>query len=76
MPRKRYANPDDFFIKLGLRVKELRLERNLTQEDMMQHDFSCRFYQRIEAGKPIHMKTVLKLADAFGVRASELLDDI
>lgn len=73
MARKRYDNPDEFFKKFGARIRELRLERELTQEDMMDFDFSYRFYQRIEAGKPIHMKTVLKLADAFEMKVEDLL---
>lgn len=76
MARARYDNPDDFFKKFGKRVRELRLERDLTQEDMMEYDFSYRFYQRIEAGKPIHMKTVLKLADVFQLKMSDLLKDL
>jgi transcriptional regulator with XRE-family HTH domain len=73
MPRKRYSNQEAFFKKLGQRIKELRIERGYTQEDMMEYGLSCRFYQRIEAGKPIHMKTVLKIADAFGLKVSELI---
>ncbi|OGQ04167.1 MAG: hypothetical protein A2W61_07955 [Deltaproteobacteria bacterium RIFCSPLOWO2_01_44_7] len=63
----RYGNQTKFFKTFGSTVKKLRLKASLTQEDMMDFGFSVRFYQRIEAGKPIHMKTVLKLADALSV---------
>ena len=76
MAIKRYKKPDVFFKKLGKRIKELRLDRELTQEDMMDLGFAYRFYQRIEAGKPIHMKTVLKIADAFGVKVDELVKSL
>ncbi|HZI51906.1 MAG TPA: helix-turn-helix transcriptional regulator, partial [Terriglobia bacterium] len=62
-------------IKLvGRRAKELRRRRGLTQEDMMSHGFERRYYQRIEAGKVnLSIKSLNKLARAFGVEPSELL---
>jgi transcriptional regulator with XRE-family HTH domain len=33
--------------------------------------FSTRFYQRIEAGKPVHLQTVFKLSKAFKVPVVE-----
>ncbi|OGQ44867.1 MAG: hypothetical protein A3H42_02595 [Deltaproteobacteria bacterium RIFCSPLOWO2_02_FULL_46_8] len=68
----RYGNQDKFFRALGVAIKKLRIKAGLTQEDMMDFGFSVRFYQRIEAGKPVHMKTVLKLADALGVSLKQL----
>lgn len=76
MAKKQSTNPEKFFKKFGARVKQLRLDRDWTQEDMFSLGFSYRFYQRIEAGKPIHMRTVLKLADAFGIPVKELLSDL
>ena len=67
-----YSNQTKFFKLFGARVKKLRLKAGLTQEDMMDFGFSVRFYQRIEAGKPIHMKTVFKLADALGISLKQL----
>ncbi len=64
--------PTTFFTKFGKRCKEIRLKKGLTQEDMADHGFSTRFYQRIEAGKPIHFKTVLKLSQVFSIPLSEL----
>ena len=60
MAATRYRNEERFF------------KAFLTQEDMMDFGFSVRFYQRIEAGKPIHMRTVLKLADALDVSLKQL----
>lgn len=70
--KRQYGDNIKFFRKLGERVKFLRLENGLTQEDMFERGFSIRFYQRIEAGKPIHLKTVLKLADSFNISIERL----
>jgi len=61
-----------FFKSFGKRVKEIRQKKRLTQEDMGAHGFPTRFYQRIEAGKPIHLKTAVKLSKAFKIKLSEL----
>lgn len=68
----RYENKDKFFRRLGATVRKFRAKAGLTQEDMMDFGFSVRFYQRIEAGKPIHMKTILKLADALNISLKQL----
>jgi|HubBroStandDraft_2_1064218.scaffolds.fasta_scaffold206631_2 transcriptional regulator with XRE-family HTH domain len=60
---------------LGRRVRELRLERQMTQEDMMDHGFSVRHYQRIEAGWPATFATIWKLARAFQVTPRMVLPD-
>ena len=60
---------------LGRRVRELRLERQMTQEDMMDHGFSVRHYQRIEAGWPATFATIWKLARAFQVSPRMVLPD-
>jgi transcriptional regulator with XRE-family HTH domain len=75
MARPVYDNDEKFFKKLGARIKELRLERGKTQEDMMSC-FPLRFYQRIEAGKSIHMKTALKVCNAFGITLEKLFKDL
>lgn len=54
-------------------MRSLREARGLTQEDMMDHGFSLRHYQRIEAGRSVTMRTLWKLAKAFKVPAREIL---
>jgi hypothetical protein len=51
----------------GARVRALRLKCRLAQEDMMDHGFDIRHYQRIEAGRSVTLWTVWKLAQAFKV---------
>lgn len=59
---------------VGKRVKELRLARGLKQEEMCQFGFEYKYYQRIEYGhKNLSLKTLNKLAKAFGVGVNELL---
>jgi transcriptional regulator with XRE-family HTH domain len=61
-----------FCIAVGKRVQQLRLERHLTQEDMWDHGFVVRHYQRIEAGRSVTLRTVWKLARAFDVPVREI----
>ena len=77
-PTGRHMMSVDQFLRalqrdVGCRIAELRRERGLTQEDMMERGFSLRHYQRIEAGRSVTLKTIWKLARAFGVGARELL---
>ena len=58
---------------VGKRVRQLRLDRGLKQEEMCQFGFEYKYYQRIEYGqKNLTLKTLNKLAKAFGVKVEEL----
>lgn len=59
--------------RFGRHVKKLRVERQLTQEDMMERGFSLRHYQRIEAGRSVTLATMWKLASAFNIEVREVL---
>lgn len=65
---------DERLMKLvGKRIRQLRLERGLRQEDMCQFGFEYKYYQRIEYGqKNLTLKTLNRLAKAFGVKVEEL----
>lgn len=62
-----------FFRALGLRIKRLRKARKYTQEDMIGFGFSARHWQQIEAGRPITIRTLLRICDTFGVRIVQVL---
>jgi transcriptional regulator with XRE-family HTH domain len=62
-----------FFELLGDRCRRLRRAGRMTQEDLMDHGFSLRHYQQIEAGLAINVKTALRLAEAFRVDVTDLL---
>lgn len=58
---------------VGKRVRDLRLSHGLKQEEMCQFGFEYKYYQRIEYGqKNLSLKTLNKLAKAFGIAVDEL----
>jgi transcriptional regulator with XRE-family HTH domain len=60
--------------QVGKRVRQLRLARGLKQEGMCRFGFEYKYYQRIEYGqKNLSLKTLNRLAKAFGVSVAELL---
>jgi transcriptional regulator with XRE-family HTH domain len=67
------ADFDRYCVSFGRGIRRLRLSQELTQEDMMALGFSLRHYQRIEAGRSITLRTLLKLARAFRVQPRDLL---
>jgi DNA-binding XRE family transcriptional regulator len=62
-----------FFLELGRRVRELRKDRDYSQEDMISFGFSARHWQQIEAGRPITVRTLLRICDVFQVRVERLV---
>jgi transcriptional regulator with XRE-family HTH domain len=65
-----------FFRALGGRVRDLRKTRKYTQEDMIGFGFSARHWQQIEAGRPITVRTLLRICDTFRIRVNTLVDDL
>lgn len=61
----------------GLQVKLLRIEKEMTQEELAQQSgLAIRFLQDIEAGKKLaSIKTAFKIADGLGVSPADLLKD-
>ena len=59
--------------QLGLRLRALRLEKGLRQEDLEKWDFSYRYYGMIERGlvNP-SLETLTRLCKIFDVRLDEL----
>jgi transcriptional regulator with XRE-family HTH domain len=69
-------NEQQFFRGLGIRIKKLRKARGYTQEDMIGFGFSARHWQQIEAGRPITIRTLLRIADTFSVKAAQLIEGL
>jgi transcriptional regulator with XRE-family HTH domain len=68
-----------FFKGLGTRIKALRERAGYSQEDMITHGYSVRYWQKIEAGKPITLRTLLRICRLFAVPMCDVvrgLDDI
>lgn len=65
-----------FTLKLRKRVQTLRLERGLTQEDMLSVGISLRQYQRIESGETenVTLASLYLIAKALKLSLAELLD--
>ena len=55
-----------FFAALGPRIQRLRKRAGYSQEDMISFGYGVRFWQRIEAGKPITLRTLLRICRILG----------
>jgi len=64
-----------FCVAVGRQIRQLRLERKLTQEDMADRGFVERHYQRLEAGECITLANIWKLALAFEVPVRLILPE-
>jgi transcriptional regulator with XRE-family HTH domain len=62
-----------FFRELGQRVRDLRKQKGFTQEDMISFGFSARHWQQIEAGRPITVRTLLRIGEVFSVSLADLV---
>ncbi len=65
------------FSKVQERIRDLRLENNLSQEDLKEYDLSLRTVQRIEnISEPanITLLTLFLLSKDFGVKPEDLFD--
>lgn len=67
---------DQRFAKFGRIVKSLRIEKEITQEDLAEKaNLHVTFISRIENGKAnVSLDTVLKLANAFGIEVKDLFE--
>jgi DNA-binding Xre family transcriptional regulator len=62
-----------FFRALGNRIRSHRLERKLTQEDMISYGFCLRHFQTMEKGRPITVFTLLRVCSAFEISPEQLV---
>ena len=67
---------DERFMRLvGKRIREIRMSRGLTQEEMQNFGFNYRYYQFIESGTiNLTLKTLDRIANAFKVARRVLFD--
>ena len=62
---------------IGLKVRSLREAKGWTLEECEEHGWTqWTHLQRIESGKNITVKTLVRVANLFGVHPSVLLEDI
>jgi transcriptional regulator with XRE-family HTH domain len=62
-----------FFRALGQRIRELRKKHGYSQEDMISFGFSARHWQQIEKGRPITVRTLLRICDVFKTRMNNIV---
>jgi len=62
-----------FFNALGRRIKSLRKKHGYSQEDMISFGFSARHWQQIEAGRPITVRTLLRICSTFKIRMDRVV---
>jgi hypothetical protein len=55
-----------FFAALGPRIQAARKRAGYSQEDMISFGYGVRYWQRIEAGKPITLRTLLRICCILG----------
>ena len=55
-----------FFAGLGRRIQVLRKRSGYSQEDMVSFGYTVRYWQRVEAGKPITLRTLLRICRILG----------
>ena len=72
---KVFIRDEEKFLKaFGAHLRQLRLDRGWTLEETEEHGWtSWRHLQKIEGGKNITLKTVLRLALLFKVSPEKLL---
>lgn len=70
------SNEKDKLAQIGKRLRAIRLKKGLTLEQVEERGFpSWRHLQKIEAGKNFTMATLLRLAETYRMRPSDLLEE-
>ena len=64
---------EEFYERLGQRVRELRKRAGYSQADIVAFGFSARDWQQIEAGQPIALAMLLRVCEMFNIKLVDLL---
>ena len=69
-------NEQQLFIKIGDKIKEIRLSKNMSQQDLAEKKKKKKAnMSRIEAGRTnLTIKNAYKISTALGVKLKELVD--
>lgn len=62
-----------FFKGLGGSIRRLRERADYSQEDMISFGYTVRYWQRVERGKPITLRTLLRICRIFGVPVQDVV---
>ena len=69
----RMRDESQFFKGLGARIKQIRERAGYSQEDMYAHGYQVRYWQKVEAGKPITLRTLLRICRIFGTPMGDVV---
>jgi transcriptional regulator with XRE-family HTH domain len=64
---------DLFFKRLGSRLQGIRLARGWKLDDMETVGFDAKHWSQIEGGRPITVKTMLRICESLDVTLDQLL---
>lgn len=64
---------EKFFKALGQRIRKARKKKGYSQEDMISFGFSALHWQQIEAGRPITVRTLLRICDVYRIPVDRLV---
>jgi transcriptional regulator with XRE-family HTH domain len=70
------TDQEKFFTALGLRIRKMRVKNGYSQEDMISFGFSARHWQQIEKGRPITLRTLLRICEVFKIPMSRLVNGL
>ncbi len=74
---KRRLVPGKAYRAIGLKIRSLRESKGWTLEDAEeQGEISWQQLQKIESGRNITVRTIINLANLFGVHPAVLLEDV
>jgi transcriptional regulator with XRE-family HTH domain len=75
--RTRTMNDSDLLIKLGERIKTIRMKKNMTQNDLaIECDFEKASMSRIESGQSNPtIRTLYRISNALEIHITELFSD-
>lgn len=62
-----------FFRAIGGELRRARKRVSMTQESVISHGLSARHFQMIEAGRPMTLRTFVKLCLIFDARPSSVI---
>jgi transcriptional regulator with XRE-family HTH domain len=70
--------PEVIFLKrLGLRLRQIRNEKDLTLEDVEARGYpSWRHLQKVEAGKNFNVVTLYRLSRVYKMSLNEIMDGV
>ena len=72
---KRIKNYEQLLMNIAQNIKQKRKQHGLTQEDMADHGFNYRFYQKLESGTySPNLNTLFKVAAVFNISVGELMN--